>query len=153
MKSSSFQFEDCDHAKMHRQLFKGAFPTFSNLLDCIHMDLCGPITPASKGGNLYFLKITDGFFKYQFIYPMRCKYNTFSFFRSFLKQAETSCGCKIKRVVSDIGGEFINHCLVPYTPQQNPFAENGNRTTIEKVRALLSNSGLSLSWWGEAVQS
>ncbi|KNZ49401.1 uncharacterized protein VP01_5035g1, partial [Puccinia sorghi] len=61
----------CDRAKMHRQPFKGSFTTFSSPLDCIHMNLCGPITPASKGGNLYFLKIIDGFAKFQFIYPMQ----------------------------------------------------------------------------------
>lgn len=157
---------DCDLAKMHRLPFQGSFPTFQAALDCIHMDLCGPITPASKGGNRYFLKILDGHTKYRFIFPMRCKSDTFHHFEAFLNQAETSSGRKLKRVVSDNGGEFCNHRFVeffrgrgiqhitsaPYTPQQNPFAERGNRTTIEKARALLSTSGLSLDWWGEAVQ-
>ncbi|KNZ62254.1 uncharacterized protein VP01_1294g6 [Puccinia sorghi] len=68
---SDLPCEDCDRAKMHRQPFGGSFPTFQAPLDCIHMDLCGPITPASRGGNLYFLKIVDGFTKFRFIYPMR----------------------------------------------------------------------------------
>ncbi|KAI7959354.1 hypothetical protein MJO28_003145 [Puccinia striiformis f. sp. tritici] len=68
-------------------------------------------------------------------------------------------------VISDNGGEFINNRFkqfyaqrgvqhipsAPYTPQQNPFAERGNRTTIEKARTLLATSGLPLTWWGEAV--
>jgi hypothetical protein len=39
----------------------------------------------------------------------------------------------------------------PHTPQQNPFAERGNWTTIEKARAMLLTAGLPLDWWGEAV--
>ncbi|POV96246.1 hypothetical protein PSTT_15748, partial [Puccinia striiformis] len=103
----------CDLAKMHRQPFSGSFPKLHRVLECVHMDLCGPISPASRGGNRYFLKIIDGFSKFRFIYPMR---------------------------LSDNGGEF-----------QNPFAERGNRTTIEKARALLLASGLGLDWWGDAV--
>ncbi|KAI7966516.1 hypothetical protein MJO29_002264 [Puccinia striiformis f. sp. tritici] len=156
----------CDQAKMHKQPFSGTFPTFSQPLDCIHMDLCGPITPASRGGNRYFLKIIDGFTKYRFIYPMRCKSDTFRNFQIFLAQAKTHTNLRLKMVVSDNGGEFCNKQFAqfyqekgiqhltsaPYTPQQNPMAERGNRTTVEKTRALLMTSGLPLEWWGEAVQ-
>jgi transposase InsO family protein len=158
--------EDCNRAKMHKQSFGGNFPTFKNPLDCIHMDLCGPITPVSRGGNLYFLKIINGFTKYQFIYPMRCKSATFNLFTSFLCQAETFTGRKLKPVVSDNGGKFCNKrfaslfdergiqhlTLAPYTPKQNPLGERGNWSSIEKACALLSTSGLPLQWWGEAVQ-
>ncbi|KNZ64451.1 uncharacterized protein VP01_10286g1, partial [Puccinia sorghi] len=86
---------DCDIAKMHRQPFQGKFPTFHTALDCIHMDLCGPITPVSKGGNQYFLKIIDSHTKYCFIFPMRCKSYTFQCFTIFLHQAETSSAVSI----------------------------------------------------------
>jgi transposase InsO family protein len=111
------------------------------------MDLCGPITPISRGGNRYFLKIIDGYTKYRFVFPMRCKSDTFRNFQIFLNQAETHTGLKLKNVVSDNGGEFCNkqfkHLFeergiqhltsAPYTPQQNPMAERGNRTTVEKT--------------------
>ncbi|PLW34541.1 hypothetical protein PCASD_12926 [Puccinia coronata f. sp. avenae] len=155
----------CDLSKMHRVPFSGSFPKPSRPLECIHMDLCGPITPASRGGNKYFLKIIDGYSKYRFIYPLRCKSDTFSTFLVFLNQAENFTNQRLHSVVSDNGGEFVNasfkalysdkgivhHTTAPYTPQQNPFAERGNRTTVEKARALLMTSGLSLSWWGDAV--
>ncbi|KAI7958132.1 hypothetical protein MJO29_006349 [Puccinia striiformis f. sp. tritici] len=155
----------CDLAKMHRQPFSGSFPKLHRVLECVHMDLCGPISPASRGGNRYFLKIIDGFSKFRFIYPMRCKSQTFQIFLSFLNQVENSTNHRLKSVVSDNGGEFVNNNFAklysekgithlttsPYTPQQNPFAERGNRTTIEKARALLLASGLGLDWWGDAV--
>lgn len=166
LKISSLDCGDCDRAKMHKQPFGGSFPPLKQPLDCIHMDLCGPITPASRGGNRFFLKILDGFSKYRFIYPMRCKSDAFHHFKLFINLAETHTGHRLKSVVSDNGGEFCNHLFdnyfrehgvqhltsAPYTPQQNPFAERGNRTTIEKTRALLSTSGLPLHWWGEAVE-
>ncbi|MBW0502460.1 hypothetical protein O181_042175 [Austropuccinia psidii MF-1] len=68
-------------------------------------------------------------------------------------------------VVMDNGGEFIStrfktffqshgiipHYTAPYTPQQNPFAERGNRSTTEKARALLKHAELPDFLWGEAV--
>lgn len=38
----------------------------------------------------------------------------------------------------------------PHTPQQNPVSEIGNRTTVEKARALLKNAGLPSEYWAEA---
>lgn len=154
----------CDLAKMHRQPFPGTFPRATTKLKVIHMDLCGPITPTSRGGNKYFLKIVDGYSKYRFLFTMERKSQTFELVQQFLKLAETQSGECVKFVVSNNGGEFISKTLeelfknkgiahlrsAPYTPQQNPFAERGNRITIEKARAMLIDCGLPLIWWGEA---
>ncbi|KAL2251492.1 UNVERIFIED_CONTAM: Retrovirus-related Pol polyprotein from transposon TNT 1-94 [Sesamum indicum] len=43
------------------------------------------------------------------------------------------------------------HKTNPYTPQQNGIAERMNRTLLDKVRCLLISSGLSKTFWGEAV--
>ncbi|KAI7948485.1 hypothetical protein MJO29_010150 [Puccinia striiformis f. sp. tritici] len=164
-KLADFDCPVCDVSKMHKTPFPSSFPAVTRTLECIHMDLCGPITPASRGGNRYFLKIVDGFSKYRFIFPLRCKSSTFETFVDFITQAETFTGNKLVSVVSDNGGEFVNNRFrdfyarqgvqhltsSPYTPQQNPFSERGNRTTIEKARTLLATSGLPLTWWGEAV--
>jgi len=42
---------------------------------------------------------------------------------------------------------------VPGTPQQNGVAERMNRTIMEKVRSMLSNSGLEKNFWAEAVRT
>lgn len=39
----------------------------------------------------------------------------------------------------------------PYTPEQNGAAERLNRVLIEKVRAMLLDSGLPMKYWAEAV--
>lgn len=142
-----FVCPDCLMSKMTKNPFPGHFPSHSSPLECIHMDVCGPITPPSRGGNKYFLKIIDGFSRYAFIYPIRNKSDSFDHFIKFLNKAECASGHKVKSVVSDNGGEFVNHLFdklfqergiqhlktAPYTPQQNPFAKRGNRTTVEKA--------------------
>ena len=64
-----------------------------------------------------------------------------------MNHAENHTGQTLKLVVSDNGGEFVNHqfkalynslgivhdTTAPYTLQQNPFAERGNRTMVEKA--------------------
>ena len=70
-------------------------------------------------------------------------------------------------MVNDNGGEYLStefnafikeHGIrmlltAPYSPQQNPIAEIGNRTTTEKARALLKNAGMPMVFWGEAVST
>ena len=43
------------------------------------------------------------------------------------------------------------HFIVRETPQQNGVAEKFNRTLLEKIRCLWSNSGLNKTFWAEAM--
>lgn len=59
-------------------------------------------------------------------------------------------------MINDNGGEYVStsfkefiskngiimNLTAPYTPQQNPVAEIGNRTTVEKARALLKKASM-----------
>nr|KAJ0220107.1 hypothetical protein LSAT_V11C200064520 [Lactuca sativa] len=68
----------------------------------------------------------------------------------------------IKVLRTDRGGEYydplyfestgiIHQTTAPYTPQQNGVAERKNRTLKEMVNSMLSYSGLSEGFWGEAM--
>jgi len=46
---------------------------------------------------------------------------------------------------------IIHQTTAPYTPQQNGVAERKNRTLKEMVNFMLSYSGLSEGFWGEAM--
>ena len=72
------------------------------------------------------------------------------------------CESFIKCLRSDRGGEYydstyfesigiIHETSAPYTPQQNGVAERKNRALTEMINAMLSNSGLSQGFWGEAL--
>jgi hypothetical protein len=88
---------------------------------------------------------------------------TLEAFERFQKRAETLTGHKIRRVRTD--GAFItgiwkdyfekhgitHEPTAPYSSAQNGLAERAIRTTIEDVRTLLRDSGLSHSYWAEAA--
>ncbi|MBW0508264.1 hypothetical protein O181_047979 [Austropuccinia psidii MF-1] len=98
----------------------------------------GKITP-SNSGYKYFLRVVNGHSRYE----------------------------KITNLASNNGSKFKNNQLTtffqdkaithlttaPYTPQQNPFSERGNRITITEARCLLSDSGLDKSFWAKAVRT
>ena len=68
---------------------------------------------------------------------------------------------------TDNGGEYISaefneylkirgilhELTIPYTPEQNGVAERLNRTLMETAQSMISHSGLSSKYWGEAVVS
>ncbi|GKF24356.1 zinc finger, CCHC-type containing protein, partial [Tanacetum coccineum] len=62
---------------------------------------------------------------------------------------------------TDKGGEYIDtlyfqsvgiihETTAPYTPQQNGISERKNKVPKEMVKSMLSYSGLSQGFWGEA---
>ncbi|MBW0534219.1 hypothetical protein O181_073934 [Austropuccinia psidii MF-1] len=73
----------------------------------------------------------------------------------------------LKKLVSDRGGEFLNHqfkklskeCGFEHimspaeTPQHNGFSERANQTILEKARCILSHSSLPNSYWAKAVNT
>ncbi|KAI3702682.1 hypothetical protein L6452_28431 [Arctium lappa] len=77
-------------------------------------------------------------------------------------EVELKCDTKIKCLRTDRGGEYYNpryfesmgiihQVTAPYTPQQNGIAERKNRTLMEMVNSMMSYSGLSSGFWGEAL--
>ena len=46
---------------------------------------------------------------------------------------------------------IIHETTAPYTPQQNGTAERKNQVLKEMVNSMLSFSGLSEGFWGEAM--
>jgi hypothetical protein len=85
-------------------------------------------------------------------------------FKVYKTEVKNQCDVRIKRLRSDKGGEYyfpsycefvgiIHEISIAYTPQQNGVAERKNRTLVEMVNALLCNSRLNKSFWGEAILS
>jgi hypothetical protein len=137
----------------------------SELLELVHMDLCGPLPVPSLGGSVYFLKFLDGFSRFSVVRPIKLKSDTSAVVREVLTAMEVQTGHRLRMVRTDNGREYINRHLstrfkskgvlgqtsVRYTPQQNGAAERLNRTLLEKVRAMLAGSGQPKELWAEAV--
>jgi len=140
----------------------------SGLLELIHTDICGPFNVRSVDGFSYFITFTDDFSRYGYIYPIRDKSEALDKFKIFRAKVENQHELKIKVVRSDRGGEYYGrHAMygqisgpfakflqengivaqysTPGEPQQNGVAERRNRTLMNMVRSMLSNSTLPVS--------
>lgn len=159
--------ETCIATKMAQTAFGHSETKTTRTLELVHSDLCGPVKPASRGGNIYFVTFIDDFSKYWSVHLLQKKSDTFEEFLDFEAKATTKNRTTIETFRSDNGGEFANNLFtkhfrangtnqeftVPDHPQQNGKAERANRTILEGTRALLKDSGLPKEFWGEALNT
>jgi hypothetical protein len=99
-------------------------------LELVHTDLCGRITPATEGGNNYFLLIVDDRSRYMWLEVIKTKDEAFERFKKVKAWVEAESGQRLFGFRSDRGGEFnstvfrqfcddggIKHfTTAPYTP-------------------------------------
>jgi transposase InsO family protein len=130
-----------------------AYVSTTRPLDLIHMDLFGPATYKSLGGNLYCLVIVDDFSRYTWTFFLEDKGKTFQIFKKFATRAQNEFGSSMVKIRSDNGSEFRNtkveeYCdgegiknefSSTYTPQQNGVVERKNKTLITLARAMLDD--------------
>ncbi|CAJ2654342.1 unnamed protein product [Trifolium pratense] len=167
LKDTEEKCSDCLSGKQHREnIPKQANWRASEVLELIHSDICGPITPKSNGGNRYFLTFTDDFSRKTWTYIIQEKSCAFSMFKKFKSLVENESSCLIKCLRTDRGGEFTSlefndfcssqgikrQLTAAYTPQQNGVAERKNRTILNMVRSMISCRGVPKSFWPEAVK-
>ena len=131
--------------------------------DEVHSDLWGPASVESINRKLYYVSFTDDHSRYTHVYFLNSKDETFDSYRAY--EASTQQNTKIKSLRSDRGGEYlsdefsahlksagtIRKLTVHDTPEHNGVSERLNRTIMEKVRAMLHESGLLKFLWAEAV--
>lgn len=128
---------NCEGFLMSKQVRK-TFPTHLNfiakqVLELIHCDICGPITPETPAGNRYFLLFVDDCSRKMWVYMLKTKGEALGVFKGFKQMSENKTEKKIKILRSDRCGEFclmeftkfceqtgiVRHYTAPYTPQQN----------------------------------
>ena len=149
---------------------KLATPKPKFFLDKIASDLCGPISPNTYNGYRYILLAVDLATRYLEIRLLRSKdevYPNIVELKNSLEGELNNQTRKRKLIVfkTDNGREFKNSKLdyylkkegvthefsAPYTHEQNGIIERYNRTILDGTRALLYNSGLPNTFWGEAA--
>lgn len=159
--------EICSQCKTKAKPFSSHFKEAHKTLEVIHIDLVGPFSTQSHSGNKYFLTIVDQFSGYKAVHFLKSKDQALDNLKQFKKTAETQTENKLKSIISDGGGEFvnkefdefcksegINHHVTPaYTPENNGLAERTNQTILVKARCLLKQSNLPKIFWAEAVKT
>ncbi|MBW0534521.1 hypothetical protein O181_074236 [Austropuccinia psidii MF-1] len=127
---------------------KGHFVEVTKRLDCLHIDILGPISPPSKSGHRYFLTIVNKYTSFNIIRGLKNKSEAYVQFVSQKSLIENTQDRKKKRILTDGGSEFVNHQFKllgtqsgfihkissPYTPEHNSFEEPANQTILYKDR-------------------
>ena len=155
--------DGCALGKQHRAPFPRASAYRANTgLELVHGDLCGPVTPATPGGKLYFLLIIDDFNRYMWLELLRSKDEAFASFKKVKAPAEAESGKRLKAFRTDRGGEFNSgvftvYCnengikrntTAPYSPQQNGVVEWRNQSVVEMARCFLKSMQVPGRFWG-----
>ena len=158
--------ETCILGKSHRLKFGKAIHRTKGTLDYIHSDLWRlPQVPLSLSKSQYFISFIDDFSRKVWIYFLKTQDEAFNKFLEWKSLVENQTGKKINRLRTDNGLEFCHREFDDYcakngiarqhtctsTPQQNGLAERMNRTIMNKVRCMLTESGLSKVFWAEAA--
>lgn len=158
--------EGCLMSKKARKTFPSqASYCAKKVLELIHEDLCGPISPSTTAGNKYVFLLVDDYSRVMWAYLLKSKDEAFEAFRKFRILVETQ-DRKIKAFRTDRGGEFMSkefttYCeeagiarqfTAPYSSQQNGVVERPNRTMIEMAGSFLKEMKMPNSFWGEAVR-
>ncbi|GJZ58294.1 retrotransposon protein, putative, ty1-copia subclass [Tanacetum coccineum] len=88
-------------------------------------------------------------------------------FQERLQRSKNQLGKDIKLLRSDRGGEYMSqefldhlkdhgiiaHRTPPYTPQHNGVSERRNRTLLDMVRSMMSQTTLPKSFWDYALET
>ncbi|WJX48823.1 hypothetical protein P8452_35337 [Trifolium repens] len=167
---SDARLKKCSHClagKQRRVSFMSSEPKRkSEVLDLVHSDVCGPMKTRSLGGAYYFVTFIDDCSRKTWAYTLKTKDQVLDTFKSFQAMVERETGKKLKCIRTDNGGEYVGpfdkYCQEqgirhqkspPKTPQLNGLAERMNRTLVERMRCLLSQSKLPKYFWGEALNT
>nr|GEZ50357.1 retrovirus-related Pol polyprotein from transposon TNT 1-94 [Tanacetum cinerariifolium] len=151
-------------SKKHTHLPK-AKNTNLEVLNTLHMDLCGPMRVQTINWKKYILVIVDDYTRFTWIKILRSKDETPEVVITFLKQIQLDLNKTVRFIHTDNGTEFVNHDpthyyesvgifhqkSVPRTPQQNGVVKRRNRTLIEASRTMQIFSKASMFLWAVAV--
>ncbi|GJT21885.1 retrovirus-related pol polyprotein from transposon TNT 1-94 [Tanacetum coccineum] len=110
------------------------------VLNTLHMDLCGPMRVQTINGKKYILVIVDDYSRFTWVKFLRSKDETPMVVIKFLKQIQVGLNKTVRFIRTDNGTEFVNKTLydyyesvgifhqktVPRTPQQNGIVERQN---------------------------
>ena len=158
--------ESCIFGKHSRKSFPPRIEERSTrVLELIHSDVCGPLTPPTWDEKRYFVTFVDDHTHFLMVYLIANKSDVLRSFKEYKQLVETLFERKIVKLMCDNGGEYRSNefkgiCsssgiqlkyTIPHTPQLNGVAERINRTLMERARTMIHESGLPKQIWGEAV--
>lgn len=78
----------------------------SELLELIHLDICGPLRTQTHKGMEYFITFIDDYSWYGFVYLFKHKSEALEKFKNYKTKVEKQLGWPIKSIYNDRGDEY-----------------------------------------------
>ncbi|GJZ27481.1 retrovirus-related pol polyprotein from transposon TNT 1-94 [Tanacetum coccineum] len=128
--------EECVIGKQTRCSFpKKTEYRATNILELIHTDICGPISPESFSGKWYFITFIDDYLRKTWVYFLKEKLEAFEVFKKFKVMVEKTTSKFIRALQSDRGGEYVSTKFMNFCEEQGirrcPHAKLENKTPQE----------------------
>ena len=131
----------------------------------VFLDICDSISLTTFFKKIYFATFVNQIIKWLKIRFLHIKNNVIQIIKNFITFEKTQLNQFIKKFHADNVRKFIANILknyyvqkninstysASYTSQQNDAAERINRTLINKVKTMLTQSKLPRKYWNEAV--
>ncbi|GJQ99410.1 retrovirus-related pol polyprotein from transposon TNT 1-94 [Tanacetum coccineum] len=109
------------------------------VLNTLHMDLCGPMRVQTINGKKYILVIIDDYSRFTWVKFLRSKDETPEFVIKFLKQIQVGINKTVRYIRTDNGTEFVNQVLTQYYESVGIFTKNQFRGL--HIKTTLSKDG------------
>ena len=159
-KHENTMYKQCHLGKMSRSSFKSKNHASSEILELVHIDLCGPITPQSYYGARYCILFVDDYSRMMVVMYLKEKFEAFKMFKWYLARVEKEIGKSPKCLRSNRGGEFVSHEFELFfndrgikrkssttrTPPQNGVAKRRNRSILDCPRVLMMEKNVALKY-------
>ncbi|RDX86505.1 hypothetical protein CR513_32151, partial [Mucuna pruriens] len=93
-----------------------------DVLELIHISICGLFPTTSWNGQQYFITFIDDYSRHCYLYLIHEKSQSLDVFKSFKVEVELQIGNKIKVAKSDHGGEYYGRYDGSGEQRPRPFA-------------------------------
>ena len=99
---------DCVKGKLTARVRKNKVNRSEGILQLVHFDICGPITPVALGGFRHFTIFIDDFSRYGLVELLREKSESLDAFKTFKATIKLKFSTRTKCLKSNRGGEFYD---------------------------------------------
>lgn len=153
--------EPCLKGKF-RRLYGGSW-TKKNSPGHLHADIVGKIKPQSYHGHRYFMTVVDERTRYTHVTLLKKKSEASDELIQFMKWFERQTGEIFKSLHRDGRSEFFQaqrkfeligievETSTAYTPALNGLVERTQGVLLSLARTCLSQSKLTMKYWGDAI--
>ena len=100
--------KQCHLGKITKSSVKSKTYTSKEVLEIVHIDLCGPIEVQSYKGDRYIILFVDDYSRMMTSMFLKKNSDAFQIFKWYLERVEKETGKNLKCLRSDRGGEFTS---------------------------------------------